>query len=400
MRPPLGSLKNLLQYNESWWTFYKKNEAEIRPVEIENIVKLLSCGSSVRGSACYTCPTEGCHHIKHVCFTCKSRFCTSCGKKATMSWISRQIELLPKTPWQHITFTMPDVFWQIFKDNRELLNSLSRLAVDGILKQCAGKNITPAAFGALHTFGRPGTWHPHMHVSATTGGLHDNGSKWVDIKYNKEALMKVWRFGVINLLREAYKADTLSLSDELQEKCPNYTAFNKLLDEQYHRTWIVHLAKVTKDSKLSVEYLGRYIKRPPISISRLLHYDGNIVIFEFMNHKTKKTEEIQCSAHEFIERFLQHIPEKHFKLIRYYGVLANRVKGELLPKVYALLKQKVKNIFKPRWAQLFKNENGIDPLQCILCKARLSLAVIWVGKSSKQLLHHHKELALAKPIYI
>ena len=212
--------------------------------------------------------------------------------------------------------------------------------------------------------------------------------------------MKVWRRGIINLLREAYKSGALSLPEELESKYPDYQSFNKLLDEQYNRPWIVHLAKVTKDSNHSVKYLGRYIKRPPISISRLLHQDGNIVIFEFLNHKTKKKEEVECSAHEFIERFIQHIPEKHFKLIRYYGVLANRVKGKLLPKVYELLNQKVKKVFKPRWAQLFNNENGIDPLQCILCKARLSLAVIWVGKSSKQLLSFHKELALAKPIYI
>lgn len=398
MRPPLGTIKNLLQHSQSWWTFYQTRD-DIRPVEEENIVKLLSCGSIVRGSACYTCPTEGCQHIKHVCFTCKSRFCTSCGKKATMAWIAKQVETLPKTPWQHITFTMPDIFWPIFKANRWLLNSLSKLAADAVMKQCKGKNITPAVFGALHTFGRPVTWHPHMHISATTGGLHTSGDKWVSIKYNQTSLMKVWRRGIINLLREAYKSGALSLPDELESKYPDYWSFNKLLDEQYNRTWIVHLAKVTKDSNHSVKYLGRYIKRPPISMSRLLHYDGNVVIFEFLNHRTKKKEEVECSAHEFIERFIQHIPEKHFKLIRYYGVLANRVKGKLLPKVYELLNQKVKKVFKPRWAQLFNNENGIDPLQCILCKARLNLAFIWVGKSSKQLLSYHKELALAKPIY-
>ena len=43
---------------------------------------------------------------------------------------------------------------------------------------------------------------------------------------------------------------------------------------------------------------------------------------------------------EFIERFIQHIPEKGFRMIRYYGFLSNAVRGKLLPKIYKILGQK------------------------------------------------------------
>ena len=36
-------------------------------------------------------------------------------------------------------------------------------------------------------------------------------------------------------------------------------------------------------------------------------------------------------------RYITHIPAKHFKMVRCYGLLANRKRSELLPKVYEAL---------------------------------------------------------------
>ena len=51
--------------------------------------------------------------------------------------------MLPNTEWQHITFTMPDELWPIFKQNRHLLKHLSRLAATTLLDYSAGKGCTP-----------------------------------------------------------------------------------------------------------------------------------------------------------------------------------------------------------------------------------------------------------------
>ncbi|MBB1466821.1 transposase, partial [Vibrio sp. SG41-7] len=76
-------------------------------------------------------------------------------------------------------------------------------------------------FGALHTYGRALNWHPHIHLSVTRGGL-DKHHSWKPIQ----------------------------------------------------RYWNIHFAKKTKELKQTVNYLGRYLKRPPISASRLRHYSG------------------------------------------------------------------------------------------------------------------------------
>ena len=36
----------------------------------------------------------------------------------------------------------------------------------------------------------------------------------------------------------------------------------------------------------------------------------------------------------FIARLIRHIPDRNFKMIRYYGFLSNRTRGEKLPLVY------------------------------------------------------------------
>ncbi|WP_413463607.1 transposase, partial [Aliivibrio fischeri] len=49
------------------------------------------------------------------------------------------------------------------------------------------------------------------------------------------------------------------------------------------------------------------------------------------------TEELILTAKELICRLIEQIPDKHFKMIRYYGFLSNRRRGEALPKVYDAL---------------------------------------------------------------
>ena len=106
------------------------------------------------------------------------------------------------------------------------------------------------------------------------------------------------------------------------------------------------------------------------------------------------------TTEEFIGRFVQHIPDGNFRMIRYYGFLANRVRSKLLPLVYQLLGQKMQaDHSDPTYAQLMQKTFGFDPLTCILCGNPLLLNLVQFGKSSvHQLLLYHRELALLKKI--
>ncbi|MCA9507049.1 MAG: transposase, partial [Myxococcales bacterium] len=128
-----------------------------------------------------------------------------------------------------------------------------------------------------------------------------------------------------------------------------------------------------------VNYLGRYVKRPPIAESKLRHYDGTNVFFAYKDHVTKYHRQFKASVDEFIRRFIQHIPDIGFRMIRYYGVLANRVRSRLLPLVHQLLGQQKfyrKSIRQINFDSLMKARFGVDPFKCILCGGKLLLELI------------------------
>lgn len=390
----VSPIKKLFLTGQAWWRYFKQREPEIRPAVVDNVVRLLGCGLEVMGYATHCCTNAECDHRKKVCFSCKSRFCPTCGKKATDQWIATQRQTLPDTDWQHITLTMPSALWELFRLNRHLLKEPSRLAADIIKKAAAKKGILPGIFTALHTFGRDLKWNVHVHLSVTRGGLSDQGTAWKSMYFAKAQIVPMWRYAIINLLRRSY--DSLVLPEALKSVCPNSLDWSRWLDTHYRKPWIVHFAAPSSSHVRNVNYLGRYIKRPPLSQSRLRHYDGKTVAFEFLDHRTGRHRIAVHDTDAFIDRFVQHIPDKHFRMINFYGFLANRLRGTLLPIVYRLLEQTPKATRTVRWHDLQLRAFGVDPLRCVLCRAPLRFAGITQGKSARELRQHHKTLALAK----
>ncbi|CAK9887116.1 MAG: hypothetical protein XXXJIFNMEKO3_LKCDNKCA_00064 (plasmid) [Candidatus Erwinia impunctatus] len=74
-------------------------------------------------------------------------------------------------------------------------------------------------------------------------------------------------------------------------------------------------------------------------------------------------------------------------MVRYYGFLANRKRGTLLPKVYEALQMTVREKpQRPGFAVLMKAFLGTDPYQCILCKGRLIFAGTMAGEHAAKML--------------
>lgn len=391
-------LKALFQKGGAWWHFYQKYNHRMRPAIVDNVIKMLSCGLTVRGYAVFQCSNPQCQHQKKVCFSCKSRFCPTCGKKLTDQWIEQQKAILPDTKWQHVTFTLPSELWALFRYNRNLLGKPSGLAAKVMMKLSRKKGVLPGIFTALHTFGRDLKWNVHVHLSITCGGLTDDKKTWKEIFFSKQVLMPMWRYEIIHLLRQAFIRGELELPKDLQAICPDQAGFNRWLDTHYKKSWIVHFAKPSKNHHRNIKYLGRYLKRPALSMSRLKHYDGKEVIFSYLNHTTKQYLRFTSSMEDFIKRLVQHIPDKGFRMIRYYGFLATRVRSKLLPKIYDLLDQAERKAIPIRFPALMKNSFGLDPLECILCKSRMVLTGIVPGKRLAELHRCHERLALGRPV--
>ncbi len=390
------TIKQILLSNQNWLRFYEKYKDTLRIGILIAVVKLLSCRNIVRGYHEYHCSNPACTHVKYVFHTCKSKACSSCGKKATEIWIKKQNNILPNTSWQHITFTMPCELWDFFWYNRSLLNQISRLAAHCIQTFTHKKKLTPGIFIALHTFGRNLKRNVHLHVSTTNGGLSEDESQWETVFFEQKTLMKIWRYQIINLFREVYKSQSLIIPPSIQKQLNPTFTFNHFLNFLYKKYWIVYCSKPSADYKRNVAYLARYIKRPAIAESKLRHYDGQSVVFDYLDHTTNTHQQCELSAEEFIARFVQHIPDVGFRMIRYYGFLSNRLRAKLLPIVYRLIgQQKSLSIITSRYAELIEKNFHFKPLVCILCGQPLLLVTVQFGKTGvHQLLKLHRPLAL------
>jgi hypothetical protein len=383
---PNKPIKNLFNQNNAWLMFLNQHIDNIRDSVIENVTKMLACGTAAFGSRKYCCSNSHCSHIKYIHQTCKSRACNSCGTKATERWVQAQQYVLPDCEWQHITFTMPDTLWEIFRYNRPLLGLLFNCAAQILIAWAKNKGIEIGIFCALHTYGRQLNWNAHIHLSVTRGGICLKTGAWKPIYFKVEETMACWRYAVITLLREQY--NDLDLSAERYNHLREERDWVHFLDSQYQRYWKVHFAKNTDNMMHTVSYLGRYLKRPPISAARLRHCSkGSGVTFDYLDHLiTGWTESLTLSAEELIERLVEHIPEKGFKMIRYYGFLSNRRRGEMLPKVYEVLDMiEKKKPVVPGYAAMLKRFVNVDPYECILCQSRIIFTEFRAGTSISKL---------------
>lgn len=393
-------MKQLLHLEKAWWQYYQKHKETLRPVVVDTMSLLLACGMTLLGFATFRCSKMGCFFTTRICFGCNARFCNTCGKKKTDQWLENMKATLPDTRWQHITFTMPDVLWRFFEVNRHLQGNLSAIAARIMLDAAKKKGLTPGIFNAIHTFGRDLKLNVHIHLAITLGGITTDHKRWKTIDFHKINTMKRWRFLVLKLLRQEAQKGRLIIPEELSKQCGNNYRLNHFFDTEYKKHWHVHFADPTNTPTATAKYLGRYLTRPPIALSRIKHYDGKEVVFEYLDHKTNTHRLFHCDTEEFITRLIRHIPEKGFRLVRYYGFLAHRVRGQLLPKIYDLLNQPEKKAQKIYFPELLKATFGVDPLKCHYCGSQLIYCGITVGMKRSELSQHHKALALQKPIQL
>ncbi len=91
-----------------------------------------------------------------------------------------------------------------------------------------------------------------------------------------------------------------------------------------------------RNMSCSIWRATRIESRSPII--RLLSVDDREVGFRWKDYAHHNKRRTMTLAHEeFLRRFLQHVLPKGFPRIRYFGWLANRSRGELLPLCRTLL---------------------------------------------------------------
>jgi len=274
------------------------------------------------------------------------------------------------------------------------MNHITPIPAFIITKLARYRRLIPGIFTVIHTFGRDLKQNVHFHVTTTAGGASLDYQKWVpDFFIKHDSVKRMWKTGVVKVLRKLFKQNALQLPPQLKH-ITTYAEFNSWLDFIYQKAWVVHLQKKKASHKHNVEYVGRYLKRPPLAETRITNYDGEKVTFYYLDHYDKQRTLVSMPVFEFIARLIRHIPDSNFRLIRYYNWLSNRTRSKLLPIVYQLVKHQIKYSVTVNWQSLFQASFGIDPLSCPKCNTSMLLSSI-SQPSMNSLLCSHRDLAIA-----
>lgn len=350
------TIKQIL--SEHWDSFYKAYP-NVRPVVIDEVTKVLSCGDPKMGFALYRCPR--CQSVRFVPFRCHSRFCNTCGTAYQDNRSASIEEKLINCKHRHVVFTIAEELRPYFRANRTLLNILFKSAAQVIHDWAFSLNKTERfQFGmvcVLHTFGRDLKWNPHIHMLLTEGACGMKTS-WKNFTYFPYIMLrKRWMTTLLNNLDNSIDFSVFSAVE-----------FKNLLNTLYHKYpegFYVHAPKSDFNSASSVtKYIVRYIGRPAMAQSRITDYDGENVTFWYQRHEDNEKVFETIHVHDFIKRLIIHIPEKNFNMLRYYGLYAQPFSKNphLIRKIDR--KKKFTRRILQHWAFRICRSFGHDPLKC------------------------------------
>ena len=350
-----GKIKNILE--EHWDGFLEKYKNKIRLNVKKEIEKVLRCKDTRYGFIQLKC--DNCNTTKKIGFTCKSRFCTSCGKIYTDNWINNMLGNLINVKHRHIVFTIPKELREFFGIDRQRLKILPKCAAKAVTSWMHSLNkkeeFTPGIVTVIHTFGRDLKWNPHVHMMVTEGGK-GNITEWKHIRHiSYESLRKRWQ---------------KILLDEITYMVGNTKEIRLLKNKLYKekdKGFYVHAKTEIKSARTAAKYVGRYVGRPAIAESRILKYDGENVTYKYTRHEDNKTIVEVVHVYEFIKKIIVHIPEKNFKMIRYFGIYSRRSKGKvnfikMMDKRILSIRRSIEN-----WENRILAISGVNPCKCPNC---------------------------------
>ena len=345
------SIKDILADH---WDSFLSLTLNLRPVILKEVHKVIHCADPTFGHALYFC--SHCSSFKQVPFTCKSRFCNSCGHVYVKNRALKLSSKLINCNHRHLVFTIPKELRIFFRKDRSLIHLLFKASAQTLLSWFASQNkkehFIPGFISTLHTFGRDLKWNPHIHVLITEGAS-GNSTVWRPFKHISYPM-----------LRKRFQATLMDLLRHKLNKSSFYPLECYLFKAYKDGFYVYAKPNPSTDSKKVVDYVVRYTGRPAMAQSRITHYDGQYVTFWYQRHEGNQKVTETISSIDFIKRLIVHIPDEQFKTVRYYGLYAKKYKHHSkLFKMLSSSKLKAKQMFE-NWRHRILLSFSYDPLKC------------------------------------
>lgn len=121
-------------FHENWKSFLdalKTVNISFPQYVFDEVERMIACGTLDMGFEVYECPNCHRHHI--ICYTCKSRFCTSCGTKMTKARAIRIAKSTLDVQHRHMVFTIDERLRKYFYFHKDWLHFLFDAASEAII---------------------------------------------------------------------------------------------------------------------------------------------------------------------------------------------------------------------------------------------------------------------------
>jgi hypothetical protein len=185
--------------------------------------------------------------------------------------------------YRHVILTVPAMFRTTFYQHAAvLLSAFMRCGahcLDDFYSTVRGKTLQGGYITVLHTHGRNGQYHPHLHVLATSGGYDAQGARWEPLQYLPYALLRrQWQWHLLTMLRQTLKTDAVQrLIDTCFRQYPDGLVTN------------VQKGAVPAQAQSVARYVAKYVVSPPIAVRRIDRYDGERVTYHYRSVRREST---------------------------------------------------------------------------------------------------------------
>lgn len=320
--------------------------------------------------------------------SCKHRFCGSCGVQNTYQWAQKTLASLLNIKHHHVVMTLPAPLRHLSKLNKDLLHSLLFSTSADILKSWFEHKhqLLPGMVSVLHTAGSDLKYHPHVHIILTGGGKNLNTGQYQQLKTDylcpQRFLGKQLKIKFELELIKLFKNGELIVPKRIKD----LTDFKAFLFGIGKKHWIVSVQKPLEDLEQIVGYVGRYTKRCCLSEYKIESISNGKIKFWANDYKNTKRGQkpkqllITLDCVQFLDRLLQHVPNKRYRMVRYYGLYSSFHLSKIPPQYRGQARQDKSLIQKVQtedWGEYetYRKQQITsgkpDPLFCIKCQQNL-----------------------------
>jgi hypothetical protein len=377
LRPALEVADIFRDYGRAW---REANRGHVSLAQMKVMSAIERCRTAALGGHVARCENEECGHTVIAYNSCRNRHCPKCQGAAARDWLEdREAELLP-VPYFHVVYTLPAPIADLAYTNKAVIyDILFKASAQATLTIAADKKRLGARVGitsVLHTWGSAMTHHPHVHMIVPSGGLSEDGERWIACRPGfflpVRVLSRLFRRLVIEMLVAANAAGKLVFFGD-HAHLADADAFAAFLAPLRRCEWVVYAKKPFGGPEQVLAYLSRYTHRVAISNRRLVSANANAVTFKYKDYRVdgpKRFRTMTVATGEFIRRFLIHVLPKGFHRIRHYGLLANANRANNVAKARELLAVSTPDP-EPEREAIEQDVPRMHPRPCPCCGSRM-----------------------------